>query len=391
MFSPPRPALSTDAQAAWDDHDTYAPYTTSEATMAKYQTLFSTSPGIAGAMDYATLDSSVRSQLWSKIDAAEVAGGVADFADLADYPADPMAVPGPFDQIVDYTATELRNSHSAKLAHALYVDINDLVAWKLNNFTEDDLRLLLDPLYIYAGSYDLGESPAAHDYYISDHSPYRAYAQAVLDYGDNTNLFQAVSSLDKDFVEPFRHSTTGAPTDPYWVVDVVDVLTVNPARPTEGTFFRSGCQSAARAMVALARSLNIPSMVIQGATFSASVNHASAVFPTLNRIYAHADYMYTTKFVNGIRGIAMSDSWAYWQANIVGQSDATVDELSKLALERDHITKWPESPGLIAKFVNESEGWSYIDTYLTEVTQGERDELYYDLVELTGDDGGGGQ
>jgi hypothetical protein len=304
---------------------------------------------------------------------------------------------------VEYTRAELVDSHSAKIAHALHRDFNSNFDWQLSNYSEENLRYLLDTDYLYL-DYDLGGTPAATDYLFTDHSPNRVYYETLSYYGagqGNRSPQIAMNTLDEEFYGTFRHSGSGSGwDDPNNVVDIDDIQILNDLAtyPNNGIMFmRQGCQSGGYLGAAMARSINIPAFVLNA--YWGNATHKSLVLPTLDKVYSHCDHYWSTLFSHHW-GTEKCQSWSDWQGNIMhldpslpGDDRVTADELTSLR-DQWQMTDHPESYGNIAMFTGLiGDGWS---TMLTDIynspdlTAEIKSTLYYDLVELTGEDGGGG-
>jgi hypothetical protein len=400
MFGSPRAALTADQQAAVDSYDAYASspgFTTPDADMVKYRGLFIASPNISAAMDYASLHADLTTGttgMWSKLDAAEIAGFVADLSDLANYPA-PMEFPSTA-PTVGFVRAELVASHSAKLAHALFVELNGSFGWSLSGYSEEHLRYLFDTDNLYTNYDLLGDPTAAAHLRFCDHSPKRIYDETITRCGGTSvqSAQLAMNNVDESFIGTFRHSTSGW-EDPTNIVDIDDIQILNDFAPGESDqemFMRQGCQSACYLGAGMARSINIPAVVLNN-YFATAVEHKTLALPTIDRVYGHGDDYYS-KYHTYHWGVHKCDTWADWQANIlIFDPD---DEGDRPDLEHETVLRWEQKAAshindfLQDIFVDPGEGWSNIAASFDEMTQGERDVLYYDLVDLTHSDGGGG-
>jgi hypothetical protein len=207
-----------------------------------------------------------------------------------------------------------------------------------------------------------------------------------------------MDTLDEEFYGTFRHSGSGSGwDDPLNVTDIEDIqiLNDNASYPFDGIMFmRQGCQTGGYLGAGMARSINIPARVLNA--YWGNAAHKSLVLPTLDKVYSHCDHYYSILYEKHW-GTEKCQSWSDWQGNIMhldpslpGDDRVTADELTSLR-DQWQWTDHPESLFNISSFIDQ--GWSWMKTNLynsPDLTAEIKSTLYYDLVELTGEDGGGG-
>ena len=181
------------------------------------------------------------------------------------------------------TDTEKKRIHAAKTAHSIWLDKNDVLAWSIRDYSEDELAGLFDEALLFSRS-------GSRHYFLSvvDHSPSEVYGYLAgneLLKDDILSTFHAV--LD-DLRSDFRHSNTGDGNrnTAYTVREALTTYAANDRRVS-----RRGCHSMTRIAIALLRSVNIPGEeTTSGKWFEPG--HSSAVWPTLEYVLPHGDNIY---------------------------------------------------------------------------------------------------
>ena len=126
------------------------------------------------------------------------------------------------------TDEESKKIHAAKAAHSIYLDKNDMLPWKLSEYTEDELEGLFNKNLLFSVS-------GSRYYYFSvvDHSPSEVFGYIVdkqLIEGDVFGSFYAVLA---DLRADFRHgsSSLGDPTSTaYTIKDALTTYVANNRR-----------------------------------------------------------------------------------------------------------------------------------------------------------------
>lgn len=243
-----------------------------------YSVYFDCNPVIADAT-VNSFDQETVSFFWEYIDELEDTGviGMPKPADLQDcIEPDNCAY-------IYLTAQESKKILAAKTAHSIWLDKNDMLPWKITEYTENELAGLFDPDLLFSGS-------SSNRYYLSvvDHSPSEAFGYII----DNNLLREDVLStfhgvLD-DLRADFRHANT-SDTNRNTACTLAEVLTTYVANNMRVS--RVGCHSMTRIAIALLRSVNIPGeQTNRGVWFDNG--HSSAVWPTLETVLPHGDNIY---------------------------------------------------------------------------------------------------
>jgi len=303
-----------------------AGYAASGYTLPKWINVVRAAPGIPAAMGYAALPSDVRNAIWDKFDETESTGYVPDLADLADmqdwdaaWSDYPVLPPGIYPDDVRYTRQELMDSLASKYAHAFFLEINKTFPWRLTRYSQEELRCLFDPVYLYwrgdrggaggnqwettASGTPLGvdwNGPYyAVDYSVADHSPFRSWAVAGTDLGGILEGFAPATNSQAEYVREFFrecgnfHYLHGAVQD-YTSATHIDTLhdtAKNGRPPTDALISRRGCHSFARWFCAWMRAINVPARLLFEVWKNA---HASFLVYLDGRAYhtGHADSFY---------------------------------------------------------------------------------------------------
>ena len=184
------------------------------------------------------------------------------------------------------TTTETIRILAAKTAHAVWLDKEGLVPWRLRDYDTNHLRALFAKTNLF--------SPSASFYFFSvvDHSPTVGYQYAVEHDLIRSNVLQTIRAVVDDCRADFLHgsSSLGDPSCAYTLglaLTNYSSLRWRPARIT-----RLGCHSMTRILLGLLRSLNIPGYeTATGDYFLAG--HSEAVFPCVGLVLPHGDHLYS--------------------------------------------------------------------------------------------------
>lgn len=314
---------------------------------AKYLAVMAAVPGILAAMDYANLAQIYRDAIWASVDdyAADTPTAVADPSDMpggVNYDPDNAAFPpyqyidsdhNSYQKSVDLTQQEAADSFGAKVAHAIHHEKEQTFAWRLYEFSDEDLRGLFDPTFLFmTGGANTSWDPtgvavpgawAQHSRSTIDHCPNDTYSIAAPIVAGEKTAKSALATLHEGLMFYIRHGVVI--TDPYWAIRVHDLL--DPARKPWRA--RSGCHAMARIAAALSRSVNLPCVVDYGWYDQA---HASMHWPWADVMWPHADHLYLGGRTKE-RALAQMVSYSDFVANVVPHgrtNDASAYEMGRL-------------------------------------------------------------
>jgi len=387
MVRPTQATTSIHASDIQADYDLYEPFTND---LTAYLNLLLDAAAIGYGMDYTNLPQNYRAAIWSAIDAAETLGYVADLSDPAALPT----ILGNTTYVMWMTEAESLASYGAKVAHALKIDLDGDVGWRLHDMTVEELQSLLDPDLIFEhGWVPGGPSGDVLWQHIIDHSPKRAYDYASVWMGSPGGSMGAALGNLCDYVEDdtsYRHHAVGN-YDNATTVDV-PMLTLDA---DSDWVSRNGCHSASRWLTALSRSINIPGHYIHSYFGLESTDHGTAVFPAQDAVLGHGDNIYGSGHHEDAKALDRFESWAYWKANVIGASEAN-QEFETYHQYWTIAATWiahPRSgvPGRWTARFPQAGGWADV---LSDVSAyfdtAEEAQLYADLAYITQHDGGGG-
>jgi hypothetical protein len=292
-------------------------------TLVAYRNVVNSKPEIAIAMDYNALTQNLREAIWDKMAEAHDGGAETGVDDLPN-PADMCGESGHPTCDIDSNAWDEYNIEipfseatpilAAKFAHALWVEVNGIVPWSLADMSQADLNLLFDPDALcldYATNSEW--NPGTGVCYFStfvDHSPKRVYDVAIASVGTPTTQAAALYALVSDPGNDLVHWSGD---------DARSATTIDQTLRPEDMTSRRGCHTASRIMVALARSLNIPSQILYG--WLIGEQHSSAYFSDdANLFLAHGDDIYQAGRLWPLQN-AFAASWA-WASTNLAQYDA---------------------------------------------------------------------
>ena len=383
MFASPRPSLSTDAQDWVDEFDAYT--FTTPASAAPYRSVVVAQPSIADAMDFAAMDQDLKDGIMDAIEATVETGYVADTGEPSNYSYDYPTYPSAYPSSLNLTRPEAIATHSAKVAHALWLEVNGTLPWRLSDYSEAELRLLLDPeASLLYHLWDLNGGTPAQFPTFCDHSPKLIYDKAASYVGSAKNRTEALASLI-EWGELFSHSPY---PNGYCSAHIGDVDRVGDR------LARGGCPYASRLMAAAARSVNIPAQVYEG-KYNGGF-HTNVAFPRMSSsdglVLSHGDDLYTADVV-GMPSTVRCCPYSDWLANVypLSQPELDVQSVRRKVLR---TTQWINS-NIKSAFTTPSNGWYYIsggignygNHFPPYLTLSEQAGFYDSLVALTGVDG----
>jgi len=209
-------------------------------------------------------------------------------------------------RVIYLTDTEKKRIHAAKTAHSIWLDKNDILAWNIRMYSEDELAGLFDETLLFSRS-------GSRDYFFSvvDHSPSEVYDYLAGSELLRDDIFSTFYAVLDDLRSDFRHGNTGDGNrnSAYTVREALTTYAANDRRVS-----RAGCHSMTRIAIALLRSVNIPGEeTTSGKWFEAG--HSSAVWPTLEYVLPHGDNIYNA-FLRATPVDEFLPTLTFYQANL---------------------------------------------------------------------------
>jgi hypothetical protein len=196
----------------------------------------------------------------------------------------------------------------AKQAHVLYVEVHQLVPWRLAAYGDADLKRLFWPCKYPQAWCDLANPMLL--WRVADYSPRETWnlVASKIDVTALTTQAETVALLMRH-VRDFLHGSgeVGMQT-------MVEMAT--------SQISAAGCQTTVPYFLALVQALNIPSEGTYG--YIDAGDHATALIPFTDDVLAHGDDPY-----NGLMSATPSaelfDSYAYWKSSVIkkGQYNQT--------------------------------------------------------------------
>jgi hypothetical protein len=186
------------------------------------------------------------------------------------------------------STTEAARIHAAKTAHAIWLDRNALVPWRLRDYAADHLR----GLFAKTNLFNPQSSSVFYFVSVVDHSPTVPYQYALQHGLIREDVVQTIQAVLEDCRADFLHgsSSYGDPACAYTLGRALTDYSATRWRPARIT--RSGCHSATRIILGLLRSLNIPGYETTAGAYFLS-GHSEAVFPCVGRALPHGDHIYS--------------------------------------------------------------------------------------------------
>lgn len=185
---------------------------------------------------------------------------------------------------------EVTAIHAAKLAHAVWLDHNELVPWRLSDFTSAELEGLFAQQVLFRN----GNGAMS----VVDYSPSAAYAYMVSHelIGETAwdTLFEVIDDVrSTDAAMDFIHGIEGR-GDPirtsYTLHDALETTVDTAGGPVR--ISRFGCHSASRILLGLLRSVNIPGLEVHNGQWYGT-GHSTAAWPVFDTAMAHGDHLYS--------------------------------------------------------------------------------------------------
>lgn len=362
MISAPKAALTGNALDAYNDHAADGPFTND---LTKYRDMFLGQPALADAMDYSSLHSIVRHAIWDAFDLTETLGFAPTGPLPADYPADPFATEEPWDTVIDVPFSEGSDIYARKVANVFKLDIDNLVPWKLRDYSETELRYLLDGNELF---YTWDTTANCSFNRCVDHNPKVNYDLVAPLIAGQTSQVGAIDQLMTQELYKYRHSVPG---------DSEHAVTMEDSRVDY--VGRYGCHHNGRMMAALLRSVNIPAQDIDDRW--AGGGHQNTGMPTANRVLPHGDHMMYDN-PGAAWGDTRLDTYDYWVANVFGAPQGITLEYDTVRLNWLRSANWISDANYL-KWWNPFSGWKDIRNYgPLYLTQAEMD-TWYDNMKFT--------
>ena len=180
---------------------------------------------------------------------------------------------------------------AAKSAHAIWLDKNSKVPWKLEDYSIDELKLIFRD--------ELDCKGCIQDYfkYIVDYSPSLTYqyTEDAIEGSKEATLYALV-----DKMRTFRHGVSGEPKG-YVTIDTAFQEKIS----------RGGCHSMSELITDLSINLNIPGYRDYGWY---GYGHVSALFPNIG-ILIHGDDVYNSH-LTATPSDELLASWTYFKTKI---------------------------------------------------------------------------
>ncbi len=198
---------------------------------------------------------------------------------------------------------ELKTILAAKYAHSIWIDKNDLVPWKLSDFTDAELQQQFLPFTCFFAVVDYSPSYAfsymVENDLIKDSLQNTFYAVIedlrTADWKDSNGFLHGIGSLD--------------PTHTAYTLEQA-LTTYRPG--TLSRISRRGCHTMTRITVALLKSVNIPGEIKTSGWFTPG--HSSAEWSVVETVLAHGDDLYGIDRATPTRELLQR--YAYYQSNI---------------------------------------------------------------------------
>jgi len=200
---------------------------------------------------------------------------------------------------LDLTNEQEKRIRAAKAAHAVWLDKNRILPWTFSQYNDEGLMVILgseknlgmvlngEP-FVKWELVNLGVTNECSTCVV-DYSPSEAYdyAKQFIKKDALATTYALITDLRSDFVHGSAYYNDSGPL-PYTLNDALTTY----SRGGEYRVSRLGCQSMVRIIVALLKSVNVPAYYDQGWYAALDGYHASAFFPTIQKILIHGDDIY---------------------------------------------------------------------------------------------------
>ena len=244
---------------------------------------FAANPAVSNAA-IATLDRDTLDYFWVYQNCL-TANGAIDMDVPVNTPAD-TATNGTTS--VYLSTIEVARIHAAKTAHAVWLDRNALVPWRLRDYVPDHLR----GLFAKTNLFNPQSSTVFYFVSVVDPTPTVAWQYALQHGLIRTNVLETIHAVLEDCRSDFLHgsSSSGDPACAYTLARALTNYSTLRWRPARIT--RSGCHSATRVILGLLRSMNIPGYETATGEYFLS-GHSEVVLPCIGRVLPHGDHIYS--------------------------------------------------------------------------------------------------
>ena len=309
-----------------------------------YHSFLAQNNKVVKATGFYGLPEDLQEKVWDKVVGAEFTG-LPPTAPLPQQYLDNNQVQV---EEIDITREEAYDIYAAHLAHALWVEQNEIVPWSMTKYSQQQLEDLLKPTAWFSIWDDEKEEYSIR--LILDHSPRETFSlarNAVTHISDQKSAMNYIIRA----VRPFEH---GGGNDPE------DIVTMSEMNGEE--ISRHGCQSMSLYIIRLANSLNIPGKYING--FYGGKGHRSALFEFTNHVLAHGDDVYHYTHLGNTPSSELMGSYDFWKENVLSyqKGDPTAAHNSMLHT-RENEMQYP-SQSLLLEYCDE--GRPFLDSrYLT--------------------------
>ncbi len=256
-----------------------------EITNKEYQNKLYNSPKVVKALNLCSLPEELRQKIWQK------------FENNRSY------LPEAYNTRTELTTlsqNEAFDIYALKIAHALWLDLTNQVPWKLEDMTDDELKILFDPQTIF-WSWDIDQQKFEM-LFVLDYSP--------------TNTFQ----ISSEFIRETQKKTVDE------IIELTRSFTHGTSATLDGIVLmdemvkeqvsRRGCWTMVMFINNLARNLNIPAFLIDGYYMGEQARHATGVLPSVDGVLAHGDHVYSGP-LRATPSSELLDSYSWWQEHVL--------------------------------------------------------------------------
>jgi hypothetical protein len=177
---------------------------------------------------------------------------------------------------------------AAKTAHAIWVDRNGLVPWRLADYSAANL----DGLFAKATLFNPQSSTVFFFRSVVDYSPTDAWRYAVSHGLIRPSVQETINAVLDDLRSDLLHGSAGFgdPTCAYRLLHALNDYSPTRFRPAR--IARSGCHSSSRLFLALLRCVNIPGYETTSGEYFLG-GHSEAVVPCVGKVLPHGDHLYS--------------------------------------------------------------------------------------------------
>lgn len=269
----------------------------SNKILASYYGMLRSSYSLLEAVDFCQLPVPWQAAMWDKVQESEInhqpptAPLPASFYDLK-----------PNQNSIQLTEEEAREIYAAKLAHALWLDLNGIVFWKLSDYHQNELEELLRPQAWFSTW-----KPSEQRYEFTgliDHSPAETFSilEEKLNLGSLESPASAIFGI-MGGLRDYKHASTG---------DAGEINTMKGM--SEEKISRHGCQTMAPYFIQLANALNIPGKTKRNYYLDGGA-HRAVVFGFTDFFLPHGDNFYN-QLLKNTPSPELMESYIFWQENV---------------------------------------------------------------------------